>query len=92
MVDGGEVRFVNQFKYLGSIFSSDLSDTKECDARIAMASAAFGSLRVQFFKPKEVETRAKKAAYEAVVINLLLYGCETWAILAGMKSKLLKFH
>mmetsp|Transcript_43406 Transcript_43406/g.84765 ORF Transcript_43406/g.84765 Transcript_43406/m.84765 type:complete len:239 (-) Transcript_43406:2917-3633(-) len=91
-VDGGTISFSNAFKYLGSIIAGDLSDDAECDARISAASKAFGSLRPQFFTEKGVETRAKKAAYEAIVLNLLLYGCECWAISASMRRKLLVFH
>ena len=74
--------------YLGSIFSSDLSDDKECDARISAASKAFGSLRTQFFTERRVELRAKKGAYEAIILNLLLYGCECWALSASMMLRL----
>ena len=91
-VDGGGVSFTDHFKYLGSIIASDLSDSTEMDALISAAAKVFGALRPSFFSQKGVEPRAKKAAYEAVVLNLLLYGCETWAITQHMQKRLQSFH
>jgi len=75
-VDGGLVHFTDRFVYLGSIISSDLADHTECGARIAAAAGAFGCLRARIFVEPLVDLRAKSAAYQALILNLLFYGIE----------------
>jgi hypothetical protein len=91
-VDGGVVSFTNHFKYLGSIIADKLNDDAECAARISAASKAFGALKTQLFGVKNICIRAKKHAYEALVLSLLFYGCECWVLSAGMRDKIVKFH
>ena len=52
-VDGGLVISTRKFKYLGSYLTSDLSDATEGEENIKSASAAFASLRQQFFSSKD---------------------------------------
>ncbi len=92
VVCGGFVSFTNQFKYLGSIIADKLNDEAECDARISAASKAFGALKTQLFGVRHVCHRAKKHAYEALVLSLLFYGCECWTLSAVMRDKIVKFH
>ena len=75
-VDGVLVHFTDRFVYLGSIISSDLADDAECGARIAAAAGAFGCLRACIFGEPLVDLRAKSAAYQALVLNLLFYSSE----------------
>jgi hypothetical protein len=91
-VDGGTVSFTDKFKYLGSIIADKLTDEAECDARISAASKAFGALKTQLFGVRHICTRAKKHAYEALVLSLLFYGCECWVLSAAMRNKIVKFH
>jgi hypothetical protein len=91
-VDGGTVSFSQKFKYLGSYIADNLKDDAECDSRISAASKAFGALKKQFFNVRGVETRAKKHAYEALVLSLLFYGSECWVLSEHIKHKILMFH
>ena len=91
-VDGGLVHFTNRFVYLGSIISSDLADDAECGARIAAAVGAFGCLRACIFSEPLVDLRAKSAAYKALILNLLFYGNECWALSSHMVKRLRSFH
>jgi hypothetical protein len=91
-VDGGSVSFTSQFKYLGSLIADKLNDDAECDARISAASKAFGALKSQLFGVRSICTKAKKHAYEALVLSLLFYGSECWILSADMRDKIVKFH
>jgi exonuclease III len=91
-VDGGIVSFTDKFKYLGSIIASNLRDDAECDARISAANKAFGALKRQLFNVRGIETRAKKHAYEALVLSLLFYGSECWVLSEKMAYKIKIFH
>ena len=92
VVNGGIISFTDQFRYLGSIIADKLTDDAECDARITAASKAFGALKTQLFGVRHICTRAKKHAYEALVLSLLFYGCECWILSAAMRDKVVKFH
>jgi hypothetical protein len=63
-IDGGHVHFTKRFKYLGSILSSNLKDDDEIDARIKAGSAAFASVRKQFFGSRQIRAAHKRSAYE----------------------------
>jgi len=91
-VDGGFEHFTDRFVYLGSIISSDLADDAECGARIAAAAGAFRCLRAHIFSEPLVDLRAKSAAYQALILNLLLYGSECWALSSHMLERLRSFH
>lgn len=91
-VDGGLVHFTDTFKYLGSVISADLSDDADCDARILAASGAFGALRTRIFEDRRVPLQAKRMAYQALVLNVLFYGCEAWALSSYMERRLKAFH
>ena len=69
-----------------------LSDDVDCDIRIQQAAGAFGALKSALFQQRRVCPLAKRMAYQALVINLLLYGCESWALSAYMDRRLAAFH
>ena len=62
------------------------------DARIRAAGAAFASLRRQFFGSKLVPGGVKAAAYEGLVLNILMYGSEAWALTKALETRLERFH
>ena len=80
------------FIYLGSSIHTSLSDDEDCNRRISAASAAFGALTVRIFANRGVELRAKAAAYGALVLSLLFYGSEAWALSQAMRAALRSFH
>ena len=86
------MHFTDQFPYLGTIISSDLADDAECGARISAAAGAFGCLRARIFGEPLVDLRAKSAAYQALILNLLFYGSECWALSSHMLKRLRSFH
>ena len=90
-IDGGIVPFTDVFKYLGGYVSHDLNDRFDVDARIKAASAAFASAK-SFFTSKQVGRERKKVAYEGLILNILLYGCESWALTKFLRNRLEMFH
>jgi hypothetical protein len=73
------VTFTQQFRYLGAISSSNLSDDDEIAQRLKFATAAFGCLRKwvfgQSFGSRSLPLVSKGKLYSTLVLNLLLYGC-----------------
>ena len=90
--DGSFIHYVKHFQYLGSFFSTTLTDDLDIEKRIAKASAAFAALDKSIFSKLQISYTAKRAAYVAVVMSILLYGSETWAISSVMMERLRSFH
>ena len=87
----GFISFTKLFKYLGSWISFDLSDEFDIEERIKSANKAMGALRF-YWKSKQVDLHSKYLIYQAIPINLLLWGCESWALTKVLISKLEVFH
>ena len=77
--NGSFIDFTAHFKYLGSHVSFDLTDDIDIANRITKASQAMAALRHLWRNPY-VDLRAKKLIFLAIPANLLLWGCETWAL------------
>ena len=76
--DDGDVEWVSEFPYLGSVVAKDGQSHVEVDKRIANASKAFGALRRAVFMDKHLSVTTKRLIYDACVLSVLLYGSECW--------------
>ena len=86
-VADGFVDFTPYFKYLGSYVSFDLTDDYDIDVRISKASQMMGALKL-FWRNQYVDLKAKKQIFQAISLNLLLWGCEAWAFRESQLNKL----
>ena len=75
---GGCFEFNTQFTYLGSIVTFLLDDMVDVKYRIIKASKAMGVLKT-IWEAKEVLLESKIKLYEAIPVNLLLWGSENWS-------------
>ena len=89
---GRSMPIVQKFCYLGDIVASDCGDAYAVDARIESAGKAFGALRKCVFACTYVSPAAKVAAYEALVLSILLYGVESWCLTEHLYDRLRVFH
>jgi hypothetical protein len=89
---GNVVPVVAEAKYLGSMMTRDGLDVADVDARVAAATRAFGSLASTVFRSTSVSPMAKRAVYVAIVLPVLLYGCEGWCMTTSMWCRLRRFH
>jgi len=71
--------------------SDDLKDNHDVDTRIKLASGAFASAK-PFFASKQIGLEQKKIAYEGLILSILLYGSESWALTAALRKRLELFH
>ena len=83
---------VAKFKYLGSYVSRFGNDTIDVDKCIASAGKAFGVLRGCIFSSTHIIVAAKRTVYEGLILNILLYGGESWSVTAAMLQRLRVFH
>ena len=88
---GEELRRVDRFKYLGRVLSYDDSDTPAIRYNLKRARAAWGRLSTVIAK-EEVPAPVAGMFYQAVVAAVLLYGSESWVVLAYDLRALEGFH
>ena len=74
------------------MLSMECTNDEDVDARVKSASKAFGALSKCVFRSSHVSIEAKRAAYVALVLSVLLYGCESWCLTAKLWAKLRVFH
>ena len=89
---GGFIDFVQEFKYLGSLVHHSLSSDADVNMRIKSASAAFGALRKSVLSNRDAELKVKGKIYVALVVNILLYGSESWCLREDLFNRLRSFH
>ena len=91
-VGTSEVECVTEFKYLGSIVQAKGGITQEVGERIAKVNKAFGALWEPVFRDSNLSLRTKRKVYKAVVLEVLLYGSETWTTKRNDVRRLEVFH
>jgi hypothetical protein len=79
---------VQEFSYLGDIIASNGTATLAVEARVEAGSKAFGALRSCVFSSTAITRKAKRAAYEAIVLSITLFGCECWNLTEAQLHKL----
>jgi hypothetical protein len=77
--ENGFIDFTKIFK--GTLVSFDLRDDTDIKMRIKKASQAMGRMK-NVWDDKYVDKETKYLFFLAISINLLMWGCETWALKA----------
>ena len=81
---GRSMPVVSEFKYLGDYVAANGADALAVQARITDAGKAFGALRKCLFSSPTVTWAAKTTVYEALILSILLYRCESWCLTEEM--------
>ena len=90
-MNGQRLEEVDTFKYLGATLSKDGGSTKEIKTRIALATAAMARLS-RIWRGKTISFSTKFRLYKSLVVSILLYGCESWTLLADTEKRLQAFE
>ncbi|KAK3566901.1 hypothetical protein QTP86_004752 [Hemibagrus guttatus] len=78
---GGEVLpQVEEFKYLGVLFTSEGRMDREIDRRIGAAAAVMRSMYRSVVVKKELSRKAKLSIYQSIYVPTLTYGHELWVM------------
>ena len=83
---------VEDFTYLGSNISSNLSLDTELNMRIGKASAAMARLTKRVWENTMLTIKSKTQVYQACVLSTLLYSCESWTLYTRQEGRLNTFH
>ena len=86
-VADGFISFTKHFKYLGTFVSYSLRDDYDVDNRIKKANQSMGALK-RFWNNRHVDYYSKYLIFMAIPINLLLFGCESWALRKALLRKM----
>ncbi len=90
---GDQLEVVSQFKYLGSVFTSDCMLDVEITHRVAAASSAFQQLRrASIWISRALTLSVKMQFFQCIVMSVLLYFGETWAVVKQHISHLAVFQ
>ena len=91
-IGGCTLDVVEDFTYLGSNISSNLSLDTELNMRIGKASAAMARLIKRVRENTMLIIKTKTQVYQACVLSILLYGCESWTLYTRQELRLNTFH
>ena len=83
--------YTDKFKYLGTIFTPSLKDDLDIQRRINQANGAFATMK-RVLCNEDIPAKLRVRLYDATVINILLWGCESWALTAELRRKLEVCH
>src|SRR5664279_5167461 len=90
VIENQELKQVEHFVYLGGTMSEDASTEQDMTRRLGLACGAMQKLN-PIWKSKDIATRTKTRVYESLVLNILMYNSETWALKEADKKKLRVF-
>ncbi|KAK3545823.1 hypothetical protein QTP70_015266, partial [Hemibagrus guttatus] len=86
---GGEVLpQVEEFKYLGVLFTSEGRMDREIDRRIGAAAAVMRSMYRSVVVKKELSWKAKLLIYQSIYVPTLTYGHELWVMTERVRSQI----
>ncbi|KAK3542195.1 hypothetical protein QTP86_017365 [Hemibagrus guttatus] len=86
---GGEVLpQVEEFKYLGVLFTSEGRMDREIDRRIGAAAAVMRSMYRSVVVKKELNRKAKLSIYQSIYVPTLTYGHELWVMTERVRSRI----
>ncbi|XDV44325.1 hypothetical protein PO909_012625 [Leuciscus waleckii] len=86
---GGEfLPQVEEFKYLGVLFTSEGRMEREIDRRIGAASAVMRSMYRSVVVKKELSCKAKLSIYRSIYVPTLTYGNELWVMTERIRSRI----
>jgi hypothetical protein len=72
------------------MISYNLHDDEDATAQVAAATASMGALK-EVWKNPHHNIYSKYLLSQAILMNLLLWGCETWSLQQSLLDKLKVF-
>ena len=89
---GQRVKQVEQFAYLGGVFTSDGKFTQDVEIRRTGATRAFGTFKRSLWGRRDMSVKVKMKIFTTVALPLLLYGTSTWALTRTEQRRLDTFE
>ena len=77
---------MEEFKYLGVLFTSEGRMEREIDRRIGAAAAIMRTLHRSVVVKRELSEKAKLSIYRSVYVPTLTYGHEIWIMIERIQG------
>ena len=90
-MNGQLLEEVDAFKYLGSTLTKDGGSSTEIKIRIGAATSAMARLN-KIWRSKDISFPTKLKLYKALIVSILLYGCESWTLTAETSRRVRTFE
>ena len=87
-VKGTQLKQVDEFKYLGSIFAENGRQDREIDRRINLASGVSRELWKTMISNPHLSRQSKLAVFRSVFKPTLTFGAQTWILDTSTRSRL----
>ena len=91
-VYGQNLKVVKEFKYLGALETNTADCSLEIQSRIQKAIVSFEMNKAAVFDNPYINRFVALSMYKVLVITVLLYGCESWAISSKDIKELERFQ
>ena len=91
-IDDYELDVVEQFTYLDSTITDNLSLDTEIDKRIRKAATTLARLTSRVWTNPKLIMKTNMVVDNACVVGTLMYGSETWTTYARQEKRLNSFH
>ena len=90
-LSGGMAKYVDVFKYLGGMITTACDCESEIRARMSKAQGRFWQMHT-LWGMKRMQVTTKMRCYNAYVLPILLFGCETWVLTQQQMESLERVH
>ena len=90
-ITGQQLNEVDKYTYLGAIISNQGGGGEDINSRIRKAMGSFMKLK-QIWNSSKLTLHTKLRLFQALVMSVLFYGCETWKINDSDNKKLDTFQ
>jgi len=82
---------VEEFKYLGTTLTNQISDVEEIDSRLRSGNACYHSVQ-NLLSSRLISKILKINIYRIIILYVVLYGYETWSLTLREERKLRLFE
>jgi len=90
-VGGQNIDDVDRFTYLGSVLTYDGDAEADVNCRVGKAASVFQRMR-PIWTSSTISSSTKTGLYNAIVVSIVTYACETWKMTARIAQKPNVFH
>lgn len=87
VINNNLIEYVQEYTYLGQVISPVDQTSREMETRIGNAWKRYWTFK-EIMKNKEMSILIKRKLYNACVLPVLTYGCQTWALTKAHTRKL----
>src|SRR5215469_4832864 len=90
-IDNSSIERVEEYKYLGTIVTDQNSIQEEIKSRLKLGNACYHSVQ-NLLSSRLLSKHLKIKIYRAIILPVVLYGCEAWSLKLREEHRLRVFE